>query len=57
MLKKKTHFEKENVSVWSPKLHEVLDIVESHGQKLYKVSNYDKMLLRSDIFLVEEEMK
>ena len=54
LLKKKTHFEKENISVWSPKIHEVLNIVESHGQKFYKVSNYDKMLLRSDILLNEE---
>ena len=57
MLKKKTHFEQENVSVWRPKLHEVLDIVESDGQKMYKLSNYDKMLLRTDILLVEKEMK
>ena len=53
MLKKKKHFEKENISIWNPNPREVLQIVESMGQKLYKVSGYDKLLMRSDILLVE----
>ena len=55
MLKKKKHFQKENISTWSPTVHTVLDIVESHGQKFYKISNYDKLLVRSDILLYETE--
>lgn len=54
MLKKKKHFEKENISTWTPHIHEVLNIVESMGQKLYKVSGYDKLLMRSDILLFEQ---
>ena len=53
MLKKKKHFDKENISTWTPHIHQVSQIVESLGQKLYKVSGYDKLLMRSDILLVE----
>ena len=53
ILKKKKHFDKEHISTWTATIHKVLEIVESLGQKLYKVSNYDKLLVRSDILLTE----
>jgi len=54
MLTKKKHFEQENISTWTPHIHEVLNIVESMAQKFYKVSGYDKLLMRSDILLFEK---
>ena len=54
ILKQKKHFDKEHISTWTATIHKVLEIVESLGQKLYKVSNYDKFLVRSDILLVDD---
>ena len=54
LLRKKKHFDKEHISTWHPQIHEVTDIVESMGQHLYKVNGYDKLLLRSDILLVNQ---
>ena len=54
ILKKKKHFDKEHISTWTATIHKVLEIVESLGQKLYKVSNHDKLLVRSDILLVDD---
>ena len=52
LLKKKKHFDKEHISTWSPGIHKVLSIVDSLEQKFYKVEGYDKLLMRSDILLV-----
>ena len=54
ILKKKKQFDKEHISTWTAAIHKVLGIVESMGQKLYKVSNHDKLLVRSDILLVDD---
>ena len=53
ILKKKKHFDKEHISTWTATIHQVLDIVDSMGQKPYKVTNHDKLLVRSDILLVD----
>ena len=55
LLKKKKHFDKEHISTWSPDIHKVLSIVESLGQQFYRVEGYDKLLMRSDIFLTTHQ--
>ena len=52
---KKKPFDKEHISTWSPDIHKVLSIVESLGQQFYRVEGYDKLLMRSDIFLTTHQ--
>ena len=51
--RKKDKLDKERVSNWSDNKFTVTAIEESMGQKFYKVNGRDKLLLRSEIFLVE----
>jgi hypothetical protein len=46
--------DKGRVPVWSKVLHTVEKIIEEDGQKLYKVSGYDKAFVRSEILLVND---
>jgi hypothetical protein len=50
--KKRKAFDKERVGVWEDGWRKIESIVESHGQKLYKVNNYDRPLIRSNILKV-----
>jgi len=50
--KKKDKLDKEHKSTWSKENHMVEGIEESLGQKFYKVSGRPKVLLRSEILLV-----
>ena len=52
LLKKKKHFDKEHISTWTATIHKVLDIADSMGQHFYKVEGYDKLLMRSEILLI-----
>jgi hypothetical protein len=52
--RKKSLMDKERVPVWSKVLHTVEKIIEEDGQKLYKVSGYDKAFVRSEILLVND---
>lgn len=47
--KKRKAFDKERVGVWEDGYRRITNIIESHGQKLYKVDNYDRPLIRSNI--------
>ena len=52
LLRKKKHFDKEHISTWSATIHKVIGIVDSMGQHFYKVEGYDKLLMRSEILLI-----
>jgi len=52
LLKKKKQFDKEHISTWTARIWKVLEIVDSMGQKFYKVEGYDKLLMRSEIYLI-----
>ena len=51
--RKKDKLDKERVSNWSDNKYKVIAIEESMGQKFYKVEGRDKVLMRSEILLVE----
>ena len=44
---------KERISRWSNDIHVVEYISESHGQKVYKLSDRDRLCLRNEILLLE----
>lgn len=50
--KKRKAFDKERVGVWEDGHRKITDIIESHGQKLYKVDNVDRPLIRSNILKI-----
>jgi hypothetical protein len=50
--KKRKAFAKERVGVWEDGYRKITSIIESHGQKLYKVENLDRPLIRSNILKV-----
>ncbi len=50
--KKRKVFDKERVGVWEDGYRRIESIVESHGQKLYKVDGVDRPLIRSNILKV-----
>ena len=50
--KKRKAFDKERVGVWEDGYRRITQIIESHGQKLYKVDNYDRPLIRSNILKI-----
>lgn len=50
--KKRKAFDKERVGVWEDGYRRITGIVESHGQKLYKVDNYERPLIRSNILKI-----
>jgi hypothetical protein len=52
--KKKKLMDKERVPVFSKVLHTVEKIIEEEGQKLYKISGYDKPFVRSEIMLIND---
>ena len=52
LLKKKKQFDKEHISTWTARIHKVLSVVDSMGQHFYKVEGYDKLLMRSEILLI-----
>ena len=51
-LRKKKHFDKKHISTWTDRIFKVIDIVDNMGQKFYKVKGYDKLLMRSEIYLI-----
>ena len=55
--KKKSKFSKEKESIWSKNTYEVEDIINSLGQRLYKLSstsNYNKnTFLRHELLLID----
>ena len=50
--KKDLKHKKERFSVWSQNTYEIEDIIESHGQKLYRVQGLPKMYLRHELLKV-----
>jgi glycerol-3-phosphate cytidylyltransferase-like family protein len=50
--KKRKVFDKERVGVWEDGYRRIEGIIESHGQKLYKVDGVDRPLIRSNILKV-----
>ena len=50
--KKDLKHKKERFSVWSQNTYEIEDIIESHGQKLYRVTGLPKLYLRHEILKV-----
>ena len=50
--KKRKPFDKERVGVWEDGCRRITDIIESHGQKLYKVDNDDRPIIRSNILKI-----
>ena len=50
--KKGLKHKKERFSVWSQNTYEIEDIIESHGQKLYRVQRLPKLYLRHEILKV-----
>jgi transposase InsO family protein len=52
LYKKKDKLDKERTSVWSPNVYKVLEIIESHGQSMFKLSGLTKPVLRHEILLV-----
>ena len=49
ILRKKSKFDKERVSVWQEEKHEVVAIGKSHGQTYYKLNGLSKEYLRNEI--------
>jgi len=47
--KKRKAFDKERVGVWEDGYRTIKEVIESHGQKLYKVDNVDRPIIRSNI--------
>ena len=47
--KKRKAIDKERVGVWEEGYRRITNIIESHGQKLYKVDNVDRPLTRSNL--------
>ena len=52
LYKKKSKFDKENTSVWLPKVHKVALITESMGQKFYHITGHAKPFLRHEILKI-----
>ena len=52
-LRKKDKLDKERVSNWGDKKYKVIEIVKYNDQKLYKLEGYNRMLVRSDLLLVD----
>ena len=44
--------EKQQVSLWSDNLYEVIGITKSHGQDYYKLNGLDKQYLRFELLKV-----
>ena len=53
IFKKKDKLDKERVSNWGDKKYKVIEIVKHNDQKLYKLEGYNRMLVRSDLLLVD----
>ena len=53
IFKKKDKLQKERISNWSAEKYKVIDIQESMGQKFYKLEGRDKVVMRSEILLVD----
>ena len=53
ILTKKDKMDTERVSAWDSTLRKVTDIVEMFVQKMYKVENWHKLLVRSDILFIK----
>ena len=51
--KKKDKLDKERVSVWGDKTYNVQDIQEFNDQKLYKIEGVSRLLVRSNLLLIE----
>ena len=51
--RKKDKLDKERISNWSYDKYKVLDIQESMGQKFYKLEGRDRVVMRSEILLVD----
>jgi len=49
MYKKKSVFDKERVPAWEEGYRRVKAVQNALGQKLYKVDNHDRLVLRSDL--------
>lgn len=54
LFRKVNRFDKERHGIWSRDLHTVEDIVEHDGQQLYKIRDYTKPFVRSEVLLVED---
>ena len=52
--KKKTKLDKERVSNYWPKKYKVEAIETSFGQKFYQVEGFKKVLMRSELLLIDE---
>jgi hypothetical protein len=52
MYKKKSVFDKERVPVWEDGYRRVKKVENVLGQKLYKVDNHDRLVLRSDLLKI-----
>ena len=53
VFKKKDKLDKERVSNWGDKKYKVIEIVKYNNQKFYKLEGYNRMLVRSDLLLVD----
>ena len=56
VFKKKDKLDKERVSNWSTEKYKVTDIQESMGQKFYKLEGRDKIVMRSELLLIDWTM-
>ena len=57
MYKKKNIFDKERVPVWEDGYRRVRKVENVLGQKLYKVDNNDRLVLRSDLLKIGDSEK
>ena len=53
VFQKKDKLDKERISNWSADKYKVTDIQESMDQKFYKLEGRDKVVMRSEILLVD----
>ena len=53
LFKKKDKLDKERISNWSDHKYQVVAIPDSMGQKFYKLEGRDKVVMRSEILLVD----
>jgi hypothetical protein len=52
--RKRKNFDKERVPVWEDGYTKITDIIESHGQKHYKVEDSPIPLIRSNILKIHQ---
>ena len=53
LYRKKDKLDKQRTSIWSKDTYEVVRIIESMGQNLYKTTHRDRPYMRHELLLVD----